>query len=204
MKNIILFSLVFILSLVGYSQTHADSVKAKEAANKIKMDKLLSTAVYPVLNAGNRSGVIPVKDPTEIPDPAQDYKLLFELDKNNPDSLTGKVNTNLVEIARIINLHVASGVPIKKIFPVIVVHGPGVNAATNNEFYKEKFKTDNPNIKLMNDLSALGAKFIACGQAMAFFEVKRENLLPLVKVSVTAKTAFSNYQLKGYVKYDSQ
>ena len=96
MKKITLLLLVCLLSLAGHSQTDADSVQAKkEAADKIKMDKLMSTAVYPALNAGNRSGVIPVKDPTEIPDPTQDYKLLFELDKINIDSLTGKVMESL-------------------------------------------------------------------------------------------------------------
>lgn len=45
----------------------------------------------------------------------------------------------------------------------------------------------------------MGAKFIACGQALAFFEVERESLLPVVKVSLTAQTVISGYQVKGYV-----
>lgn len=60
---------------------------------------------------------------------------------------------------------------------------------------------DNPNIKLINDLTNIGAKFISCGQAMAFFDIKKEDLLPMVKVSLTAQTVLSFYQLKGYIKY---
>ena len=105
------------------------------------------------------------------------------------------------EIVRVINLHVASGIPLKKIYPVIVVHGPALNAFTTNEYFKEKFKMDNPNIKLINDLSALGTKFIACGQAMYFMDIKKESMLPLVKISLTAQTALSSYRLKGYLKY---
>jgi len=60
---------------------------------------------------------------------------------------------------------------------------------------------DNPNLKPIGDLDKLGTRFIACGQAMAFLNIKKEDLLPLVKVSLTAQTALSNYQLKGYVKY---
>ena len=82
-----------------------------------------------------------------------------------------------------------------------MVHGAALNAITNNVYYKEHFKTDNPNIKLIDDLTALGAKFIACGQAMAFADIKKESLLPVVKVAVSAKTTLSSYQLKGYVKY---
>ena len=95
----------------------------------------------------------------------------------------------------------ASGVPLKKIFPVIVVHAAGLYAFTNNAVYKEKYKTDNPNLKLSSEREALGTRFIACGQAMAFLDIKRESLLPVMKVSVTAQTALSNYQLKGYILY---
>lgn len=181
---------------------HSDSVRInKEFKTKEDWEKLKGVAIYPVLRAGEFSGVIPVKDLTEIPDPKIDYKLLFELTVNNPDSTIKEVNEGLMEVARKINLHVASGIPLKKIFPVIVVHAGALFAITNNAFYKEKYKTDNPNIKLVGELVALGARVIACGQAMAFLDLKREALLPEIKVSLTAQTVLSHYQLKGYIKY---
>ncbi len=181
---------------------HADSAKIdKEFADKLKEAHLKGIAVYPALKGGDMSGVIPVKDPTEIPDPAMDYKLLFELTANNPDSAAKDINYGLTEVARIINLQVAAGIPLKRIMPVIVVHAGALNAFTTNEFYKEKYKTENPNQKLINDLAAMGTRFIACGQAMVFFDVKKEALLPIMKVSLTAQTVISSYQLKGYVKY---
>ena len=180
---------------------HIDSVKTeKDFAEMAKWDRIMSIATYPVLKEGTYSGVIPVKDPTEIPDPAMEYKLLFEVVSNNPDSTIKELNSGLVEIVRIINLHVASGIPLKKIIPVIVVHGPALNAITTNSYFNEHYKMDNPNIKVVKDLSDLGAKFIACGQAMAFFEVKKQSLLPQVKISLTAQTVLSSYQLKGYIK----
>ena len=60
---------------------------------------------------------------------------------------------------------------------------------------------DNPNMKLIEELEGLGAKFISCAQAMFFFEVDKEALLPMFKVSLTAQTVLSSYQMKGYVKY---
>ncbi len=181
---------------------HADSMKIeKDFAEKIKWDKLKGVAVYPLLKGGDNSGVIPVSNPTEIPDPKIDYKLLFEVTGNNPDSLAKEINFGLAEVARVINLHIASGIPLKKITPVILVHAAALNAITTNQYYKEHYKIDNPNLKLINDLKNMGAKFIACGQAMAFFDVKKEDLLPLVKISLTAQTVLSSYQLKGYVKY---
>ena len=46
-----------------------------------------------------------------------------------------------------------------------------------------------------------GAKFIACGQAMNFLDIKKQELYPGVKVSLTAQTALSNYIGQGYVWY---
>jgi intracellular sulfur oxidation DsrE/DsrF family protein len=185
-----------------HAQLHADSVKTdKEFAEGEKWEKLKAVAIYPAIKGSENSGVIPVKDPTEIPDPNIEYKLLFELTSNNPDSIAKEINGGLAEVARVINLHVASGVPVKKIIPVIVVHAGALHAFTTNVHYKEKYKLDNPNLKLINDLKDLGAKFIACGQAMAFLDIKKEDLLPVMKVSITAQTVLSHYQLKGYVLY---
>ena len=222
MKKITVFLMTSLIAFISYGQTndleselkeinkkkdstlkaiyHADSLKVEQQFQmQTLITKLKPKLMFPVINAGPFSGVLPVMNPTQIPDPKLDYKLLFELVINKPDSLSG-LNADLVEISRIINLHVASGIPVKKIFPVIVVHGPALNDFTNNTFYNEQFKMDNPNNKLINELEALGARFIACGQAMQIFGVPKEALLPLFKVSLTAQTVLSSYQFQGYVK----
>lgn len=182
---------------------HQDSLKIeKEFSEKEKMEKILAIAEYPLMKAGDFSGIVPVKNPDEIPDPNIDYKLLFELTMNNPDSAAKEINAGLMEIVRVINLHIASGIPLKRIYPVIVVHAAALNAISNNAAYQKKFKLDNPNINILEELEKkTGAKLIACGQAMVFFEMKKEELLPEVKISVTAQTVLSHYQLKGYVLY---
>jgi len=178
----------------------ADSLKvAKEFAQKVKGDSMEAKMVYPLIKGGKGSSIVPVNDPTEIPDPNIDYKILFELTGNNPDSTIMDINYGMDEIARVINLHVASGVPVKKIMPVIVIHAGAIHAIKNNEAFRKKYKIDNPSIKLIDDLKKLGAKFIVCGQAMEFFEVKKEELLPDIKISLTAQTVVTYYQLKGYV-----
>ena len=184
------------------AQLHSDTISTdKEYKEKMKWEHLKSVAIFPVFNAGEYSGVIPVKDPTEMADPKMDYKLLFELTNSNPDSLSKEVNSSLIEVARKINLHVAAGVPLKKIFPVIVVHGAGLYVFATNEVYQKKYKTDNPNLKLISELEAQGTRFIACGQAMAFMDIKKEALLAVMKIAVSAQTALSTYQLKGYVLF---
>lgn len=183
-------------------ELQSDSINIdKDFTDKVKWAKMKGSAIYPAIKGSENSGVIPVKNPTFIPDPKMEYKLMFELWQGNPDSLLKDINMGIGEVARKINLHVASGIPLNKIKIVIVAHGPILNALTTNAYYKEHFKLDNPNLKLINDLAAMGAKFIACGQAMAFMDLKKEALLPIVNVSITAQTALSYYQLKGYVKY---
>jgi len=186
---------------ISMTTVKTDSIMEEKAKKRQEMmAKIEATVTFPVLEAGTFSGVIPVEDVTEIPDPNLEYKLLFELVNFDSDA-PSKLDASIVEVARIINLHVASGIPLENISPVIVVHAGSLNAFTTNEFYNGKFKMDNPNMKLIGELEKLGAKFISCAQAMFFFEVDKEALLPMFKVSLTAQTILSSYQMKGYVKY---
>jgi intracellular sulfur oxidation DsrE/DsrF family protein len=186
----------------GSGKARRDSLaRAKVVADSVRMEGLLEIAQYPYIKGSKWSGIIPVADPSEIPDPNREYKLLFSLTEKNPDSLAKEINKGLDEVARVLNLHVASGIPPGKIIPVILVHGPGLEALLKNEGYQKKHSTDNPNLKLIQDLENAGSKFIACGQAMAFAGMKRAELLPEVKITLSAKTVLSNYQLQGYVLY---
>jgi len=176
-------------------------VKAKE--DSVKWAKMEAKLIYPLLKAGTWSGVLPVPDADEIPDPSISYKLLFELVLPTKAKESKDINHGLTEICRLLNLHVASGIAVKKITPVIVVHGSALFAFYNNEFYQKKFKTDNPNIAVIEELiKKTGARFIACGQAMQFLEIQHSELIPQMKVSVTAQTVLSHYQLKGYKLYE--
>lgn len=78
--------------------------------------------IYPILKAGDFSGVIPVKNVSEVHNPSINYKLLFELVINNKESEAKEINHGLTEICRILNLHAASGIPVKNITPIVIVH----------------------------------------------------------------------------------
>lgn len=180
----------------------ADSLKLeKDYKESKKWEVLSATAQFPLLRAGENSGVAVVTNVNEVPDPNIDYKLLFDFVVNNPDSLSKELNEGLIEIARRLNLHAASGIPAKRIIPVIVIHAGALNAVKTNAAYQKRYKTDNPNIKLVEEMKQLGAKFIVCGQSMVFTDTKKDDLLPDIKISVTAQTALSSYQLKGYVLF---
>src|SRR4051812_41067621 len=67
-----------------FARAHHDSVKWAH---------LDSIAVFPYLKGSKWSGIIPVANPTEIPDTNHDYKLLFEVTEKNPDSLAKNINS---------------------------------------------------------------------------------------------------------------
>ncbi len=219
MKNIACFIILSLLLVAAHAQTgmsnsamkakkdsmlraamHADSIAIeKQFAEEETMQMFFSKAEYPLLKEAKMGGVVPVANPTEVPDPTLQYKLLFEVSEGNPDSTKNQVDGSLSEVARIINLHLAAGIPVKNIIPVIVGHGRVLNAFRTNASYRAKFKLDNPNLKLLDEFRKIGIKFIACGQAMAFQGITKEELLPDVKISLTAQTVLSSYQLKGFV-----
>jgi intracellular sulfur oxidation DsrE/DsrF family protein len=179
-----------------------DSVAAsKKLADSVRFAKLVALSQYPLIKGSKWSGIIPVENPTEVPDPNRDYKLLFDIAERNPDSTSKEINSGLDEVARVLNLHVASGVSPKRLFPVIIVYGKALEAVFTNEKYRQKHSVDNPNLKIIKDLQDAGARIIACGQAMAFRDVKKDEILPSVKITLSAQTVFSNYELQGYVRY---
>jgi intracellular sulfur oxidation DsrE/DsrF family protein len=176
-----------------------DSI-ARAKKDSMKMAAIFARAYYPLIKGSKMSGVLPVEGITEIPDPKMKYKLLLEDVFPVRDSVSAKeVNGGLAEVGRIMNLHIASGIPKNKLDIVVVVHGPAIFSLYNNQNYHKKYGIDNPNIAMMDELVKNGVRFIACGQAMNFLEVKKEEIDPRVHISLTAQTVLSGYQLKGYI-----
>ena len=208
LKKLLWYLILSIAALPSlFSQTPAPEVyiDSLTAARKdsIKLAKLLAHAYYPLIKAGPYSGVLPVEGVDEISDPKREYKLLFEFTEGFKESTHEKLHPSLVEIARVLNLDVASGIPIANIHVVVVVHGPSLFSIRNDQFFRAKYQKNNPNHQLIEDLMKNGVKFIACGQAMLFFDVKKEQLFPGVKVSQTAQTVLSNYLGQRYVHFDA-
>lgn len=206
------FVFIILIGLVNnytsYSQSTnknlqiVDSLSAVKA--KLERDSMenifLSKATYPLIKSSKWSGVIPVPDINEKPDINQQYKLLMEVTTGIKDSIEAKdINAALAEVGRLINIHIAAGIPKKNLDVIVVAHGGILKSFYNNAVYKEKYHVDNPNIKLFDELQAVGVKFIACGQAMYFFKVNKEEMLPWMRVALSAQTVMTNYQLKGYL-----
>jgi intracellular sulfur oxidation DsrE/DsrF family protein len=68
----------------------------------------------------------------------------------------------------------------------------------NNEEYKKKYKTDNPNLDLFKALSDAGVKIFVCGQSLIARDINKDKMVPQVKIASSMLTTMTTYQLKGY------
>jgi intracellular sulfur oxidation DsrE/DsrF family protein len=203
MRNILIVALLFTFSLMSSAQNagqaSADSTRIKDS---LRTAAFFSMATYPLIKDSKWSGVIPVPDIQERPDSLMKFKLLMEVTAWHADSASEReINGGLAEVGRLINLHIAAGISQKNIDAVVVIHGGALNVLLNNEAYRKKFHTDNPNLGLLRQFTQLGIKLITCGQAMAYFNFDRKDMIPEIKTALSAQVVLSNYQLKGFVLY---
>ena len=132
------------------------------------------------------------------------FKVVFDAAK---PGTPGEVNRSFNSLARFINMHHAQGVPVKNIKLALVLHGGAAKDVTRDSYYigeTEKNvdgKTEqigNANAPLIKALLENGVEIYVCGQTAAYYDIKNEDLLPGVKMSLSAMTAHALLQQKGY------
>ncbi len=132
----------------------------------------------------------------ENPDTKLDYKIVVEVSSDNPKPES--VHEFFEKVGAVVNLHALGGVPANKLHVVMVIHGPAAQYILNNEEYKKKFNTDNPNIPLFKELTDAGVKIFVCGQSLNKRNIAKEAVATDVKPALSAITTLTTYQLKGY------
>ena len=111
----------------------------------------------------------------------------------------GTLNRTFESAARFINMHVAAGVPEKNIKLAIVIHGGASFDVANAERYAAKNPdATNANAPLVAELQKHGVEFYLCGQSAAAQKIGKSDLLPGVKLPLSAMTAHAQLQQKGY------
>lgn len=127
------------------------------------------------------------------------FKVAFDVSKQ---AEAGALNRNIVSAARFINMHTAAGVKEKNIKIAIVLHGGAAKDVTRADYYQSTQegadKKENANAALVKTLIDHGVEFYVCGQTAAYYDIKNEDLLPGVKMSLSAMTAHALLQQKGY------
>ncbi len=136
-----------------------------------------------------------VKSEQPIPDGAV-FKVRFDVGKGAD---AGKMNRQLQTVARFINMHVAAGMSEDNIQLAVVLHGKGATDVTRDEYYSTRHEhAQNANAALVEALAAKNVRFYVCGQTAAYYDIDNEDLLPGVKMSLSALTAHAVLNGEGY------
>ena len=114
------------------------------------------------------------------------------------DPEQGKVNRNLVSVARYLNMHARNGVPLDHMELAVVVHGRAVRNLLQNKSHQERHAIDNVNIELIRSLQAAGVRFYVCGQSLAFAGLAKDDLVDGVDVALSAMTMLTLLQSEGF------
>lgn len=129
---------------------------------------------------------------------AQDtqFKIAFDLAKK---AEAGKLNRSIESAARFINMHVAAGLPVENIKLAIVVHGGASVDLTQAALYGQRNAgAANGSADAIAALQKYGVTFHLCGQSAAAHKISKSDLLPGVKLDLSAMTTHALLQQQGY------
>lgn len=123
-------------------------------------------------------------------------KVVFQITKAENGS--DEPNLGLQRVALVVNLYVASGVPVNRLQFVVSVTGEGTPAMLNNQRYKTIYGTDNPNLALIARLRAKGVDVSVCDQSVAFHHFQHDWIDQSVTHALSSATTVSTLENKGY------
>jgi intracellular sulfur oxidation DsrE/DsrF family protein len=140
-----------------------------------------------ILSAG---ASVHVEAPTfTVPD-GHVFKAVFVIDAGGNDS--SRVNAQLTTMARFYNLHARHGYPAPRVLAAAVVNGAGWQSLLTDSAFAARFGgKPNPSRRLVEELVQHGAQVVLCGQTAGSVRVNRDELIPGVKVAISAMTALN-------------
>ena len=129
-------------------------------------------------------------------EPDCQYKVLMDIGKGPDDP--SELNRYIESAARFLNMQSRNGIKQENIKLAFVLHGSGTHAALNDEAYSEHFLVPNANKGLIKALDKAGVDVYVCGQSAAYNGYSSKELLPEVKIAVSAMTVHVRLQQEGY------
>ena len=137
-----------------------------------------------------------INDPDFETDTSQEFKVVFDV-KDGPESNT-ELNRNINTVARFLNMHAQSGIPTAQLKAALIVHGTAARNLLSDDAHKARYKVENPNRELVEELLSAGVEIIMCGQSSKTRDLPKEDLIPGVKIALSAETANIQLQNQGY------
>jgi intracellular sulfur oxidation DsrE/DsrF family protein len=155
----------------------------------------------------NSSPVIPEADGFVIlpgaalqPDKDRTYKAIY-----NATKIPGDVKQILPALNMAgseLNALGACNIPISHAKFVIVFHGDAIYGILDNDHYKQKFGTDNPNLKVLSELKNAGVKLFVCGQNLLAENIDLKTISYDITLASDALIVLMTFQNDGYALMD--
>jgi len=137
-----------------------------------------------------------IDNPDFKTDTSQEFKVVFDV-KDGPESDT-EINRNLNTVARFLNMHAQNEIPLSQLKVALIVHGSAARNLLSDEAFQKRYEVDNPNRELVESLLGAGVEVIMCGQSSKTRDLPKEDLIPGVKIALSAMTANIQLQNQGY------
>ena len=140
-------------------------------------------------------GYVEIPNVALAPTTESKYKAIF--DATRPADRATELVPALNMAGSELNALAAAKVSLSNANFAVVFHGPAVDAILDNDHYKAKFATDNPNLKVIAEMKKQGVAFFVCGQYLAGEKIDPKSLTRDVTVAADALLVLMQYQNKG-------
>lgn len=128
--------------------------------------------------------------------PGAVFKVAYDTQAATPAGTRSRAHETA---ARFVNVHAEAGVPQTRIHVAVVAHGPAIIDLLAPAAYAARHPGKaNASAKAVADLLAHNVDFYVCGQSAAAQGIANADLLPGVKMSLSASSAHALLQMQGF------
>lgn len=152
------------------------------------------TWTFPVIK--DAGATHPLPQGAYQPDKTTIYKVVFSVTR--AEEKPGNPDDGLEPVARAVNVFASAGVPLSHLKFVAVISGAATPMALDNAHYKKQFGADNPETRVIRELTAAGVHVVVCGQAAAGFGYRDDWMNPDVTVALSALSTLAILEQQGY------
>lgn len=163
---------------------------------------IAAPAVAQDMSAFHPGTAIPDHGPiaTIVPDDALSEDAAFAVAFDVAEAAEPGAKSRALESpARLLNMLVEAGVPAERVDLAIVVHGGASKDLLASGAYAARHDgAENGSAALLKALMAAGIEVYLCGQSAAAHGIAKDDLVPGIRMSLSAMTAHARLQQAGY------
>lgn len=132
------------------------------------------------------------------PDREMEYRVVFDVAQSS--ETPGELNRYIESVARFLNMQARAGIPVDRMKLAVVLHGTAAKDALSPAAFGARYQRVNRNAGLLEALAEAGVEIYLCGQSAMSRGLGDEELLPSVRVGLSAMTTMAMLKQEGFVE----